>query len=1094
MSVEIPHKPKIFLCYCEEDFQRANELYDRMQAAGWRPWLDERDILPGEKRKAAIEEAITGADFFIVCLSERVEHRRGRIQKEIRHALDVLQNLLEDDIYLIPVLLESCELPERLKEFQPVRLYRPDGFDNLIRALNAGLRRRLRESNAAHDAIGHPVELQSRDSSARPETETETVSFEFRFYNLLAGAHNGLHTGQPRETATCLQQCTILLLRIVLRASRGEAAAREAPVKELMRHLHDTVKERAILELIRGIIQHCHLVSHDLDEAISRKRSGNLFVEFLAVFFWFQRNILNEQQPNLILLSEALSPRPVASDGPIRLPKEVFLFSEENLPLTASDAESDSSSDSSSNAKSDAGVAARSRAPEKITRIALHQAALDSANDLEGWQKFLANLACFQLRTNVAVPFIEIHKHSEEIELSFVTVCRSVTCVFARLQAAYILIHIGPPIAAGDWCAERQISTNLTDFIEVFAVPAGPRDRPLVRVLQTTSGDAAPLPPELIARTDAGQAHVNLAPEMEQAVHNDIDATTYAEYKAASRAATGFIQSNIALLNDDHDLLQALSYPMDTWRLFLHPLQSRITTHPARFLFIQGGPGTGKTVVLAHRIAHAIQRREASGRDFKIIFLAFTKSVAQNMRRMLDKLNVDPGRILIEDVRGFFARKTRGELGLQYEKRTLTYWEMFRGSKETFRVSDVFFDEFQDFPTHDSNNYIINLIRAVQASGATLTCTYDEHQSIYHTKTDLAFWDDLLKIEHQKLTYCYRMAREISEIAYTHRRIMLAHAEDMIRMSTGKSLPYRVQHEPNYAFGGGSVFLVPSIGIRQIGVAKRIVAELQKTYAQDEIVIIFFDPQHYGRRHSGKLTPGWYENLKKDLSVDIYNPFAIKGLEFRAGVVLFPQYCFMKYYMYLRDGVSLKRLDDFCDVMARYYSEHIKSLSYTHYQVDPSRIDDLSYFLNTAPIIAGRSDSPGIRQLIDDLHEREIAGPLLTELHEMYNRFLSHDLKSLLVRYVNNGRDSSATLDRDAFQHVRESLAANNAKIKKHTRFRRARMIHSEIDHSLRDLNEFYVALTRFREKVFLVYDQEYNLADILPGAKLSHENHLFVS
>lgn len=1078
MTASIPQKPRVFLCYSEEDFDRVNELYNQMQAAGWRPWLDERDILPGEKRKQAVEDAIAESDFFLACISENAARRRGRVQKEIRDALDILQNLLEDDIYLIPVLLEASPLPDRLKEFQPVRLYREGGFDNLIRALNAGLHRRMREHE--EDDQQHPATSQIKlEAQPAPDDPAETVSFEFRFYNLLAGAHRGLEAGRPRKTSTYLQQCMILLLRIVYRAAHGESEARSAPVKQLIRHLRATVHDAQILRMLRDIIQQCHVVSHDLDEAISRKRSGNLLIEFIAVWFWFQRNILNERQPRMIMLREALSSRTPAVNGPLRLKKEQFLYSEESENLNGEENDLAADSDNANEVE------------DVAPRIALHQAALRSSAKLEPWQKFLANLACFQLRTNLEIPFVETHKHSEEIELSFVTVCQSVTSVIARLKSAYIILYIGPPISVVDWCSRHRISTNLEDFIEVFQTPkVSDSDRQLVYVIKQSGGES--FDPASVQANEFHEENLGqVAPEIKQAAFNDIDPSTYDEYKAATRASTGFIQSNIARLNDDHDLFLALSYPMDTWRLFLHPLQSQVTAHPAQVMFIQGGPGTGKTVVLAHRIAHALQERVKSGRNFKVIFLAFTKSVAANMRDMLEKLNVDPGRILIEDVRGFFARKTKGELGLTYQNQELTFWELFRGRKEGFRVTDVFFDEFQDFPTRDEGNYIIKIIRAVQASGATLTCTYDEHQSIYHTETDLAFWDRLLKIEHQKLTYCYRMAREISEIAYDHRRIMLEHAEDMIRMSTGKSMPYHLARTPNYAFGGGSVQLVPSVGIRQISVAKRIINELRKVYARDEVVIIFFDPQNYGRRHTGKLTPGWYDKLKTDLGVDIYNPFAIKGLEFRAGVVLFPQYCFMKYYMYLRDGVSLKRLDEFCDVLVQYYSDHIEGLSYLRFQTDTTPLDDLVYFLNSPPNISGRSDAPGIRQIFDGLSKHDINGSLLTQLHELYNRYLSHDLKSLLLKYDVPG-DRRYQLDRLMYERVQQSLAANNEKIKKHTRFRRARMIHTEIDRSLRDLNEFYVALTRFREKAFLVYDQEYNLAEILPGAETVDEGRIF--
>jgi tetratricopeptide (TPR) repeat protein len=64
------------------------------------------------------------------------------IQKELRMALDVWNERLASDIYLIPVRLEECEVPEPLAVFQWVDLFSSDGWARLLMAIQVGRKRR----------------------------------------------------------------------------------------------------------------------------------------------------------------------------------------------------------------------------------------------------------------------------------------------------------------------------------------------------------------------------------------------------------------------------------------------------------------------------------------------------------------------------------------------------------------------------------------------------------------------------------------------------------------------------------------------------------------------------------------------------------------------------------------------------------------------------------------------------------------------------------------------------------------------------------------------------------------------------------------
>jgi CheY-like chemotaxis protein len=133
---------KIFLCYAHYDRAKVNDLYENLVSAGYSPWMDKRNLMPGEKWSHAIEKAINSADFFIVCISRNSVNRRGFLQREIRMAMEIWAGKLDDDIYLIPARLEDCEIPdEKLTQLQWLDLFQPEGIRNLVDTIQAGVSR-----------------------------------------------------------------------------------------------------------------------------------------------------------------------------------------------------------------------------------------------------------------------------------------------------------------------------------------------------------------------------------------------------------------------------------------------------------------------------------------------------------------------------------------------------------------------------------------------------------------------------------------------------------------------------------------------------------------------------------------------------------------------------------------------------------------------------------------------------------------------------------------------------------------------------------------------------------------------------------------
>jgi TIR domain len=134
---------RIFLAHAREDKVRVRELYADLKNRGLDPWLDEEDLIPGENWRVAIPNAIRAADVFVACLSDHSVIKQGYVQKEFRTALDAFGERPPGTIYLIPVKLSDCDVPDlqitnqglSLRDLHWVELDAEGGLERLIRAI-----------------------------------------------------------------------------------------------------------------------------------------------------------------------------------------------------------------------------------------------------------------------------------------------------------------------------------------------------------------------------------------------------------------------------------------------------------------------------------------------------------------------------------------------------------------------------------------------------------------------------------------------------------------------------------------------------------------------------------------------------------------------------------------------------------------------------------------------------------------------------------------------------------------------------------------------------------------------------------------------
>jgi hypothetical protein len=126
-----------FLCHASEDKPDVRKLYANLRKNNVDPWLDEEKLLGGQDWRGEIRQAVRNADVVIVCLSRNSISKEGYVQKELGFALDKAEEKPEGIIYIIPLRLEKCEVPQRLHRWQWINLYQARGYKNLLKALKS---------------------------------------------------------------------------------------------------------------------------------------------------------------------------------------------------------------------------------------------------------------------------------------------------------------------------------------------------------------------------------------------------------------------------------------------------------------------------------------------------------------------------------------------------------------------------------------------------------------------------------------------------------------------------------------------------------------------------------------------------------------------------------------------------------------------------------------------------------------------------------------------------------------------------------------------------------------------------------------------
>lgn len=334
----------------------------------------------------------------------------------------------------------------------------------------------------------------------------------------------------------------------------------------------------------------------------------------------------------------------------------------------------------------------------------------------------------------------------------------------------------------------------------------------------------------------------------------------------------------VKVINDDKVLEEALLYPLEKWRIFLHPKQYDIINTPInQNAFITGAPGTGKTVCLVHK---AKKYGDTVKANECVVVTTFMDCLKGYLLSMLKALNYNSKNVFIVDISAI------NQLGENYQKNYKYDGAFCLNNNKLFYISDnihyrvrhILIDEYQDY-----SNTLVRIIKNLSKT-TNLTVAFDYSQSIYkqinRTVDDLCDGDDMMK-----LFYSYRINKKILlRLQKIMKLISMLSRTEM--MQGGVTLEEEnIINSTLSATNGSDINLISFEDQTDFeNLLENEYIEYRKKYEAKEIVVTeFFNDINLHLRES--------PDFKKEQLPDAVKPSylympSLKGQEYKAGIII----------------------------------------------------------------------------------------------------------------------------------------------------------------------------------------------------------------
>ncbi len=435
---------------------------------------------------------------------------------------------------------------------------------------------------------------------------------------------------------------------------------------------------------------------------------------------------------------------------------------------------------------------------------------------------------------------------------------------------------------------------NAYDWIKHKNVYSGPNND--IRIISTLEPEPPLAYEAIVPFTNRKKEATSITPEMLESLRNmqsDEELFAYIEeqpeelqeklFDMALRAlkAQSCSISNkfeVRVVDDDRILENALAYPLEKWRVFLHPKQEEaISTSINQSILLTGAPGTGKTVCLVHKA----KKMESGIRNGECIIISTFKSTLQNyLLDMLHALDYNKDKIFIVDISLLnqikYNKITENLDGFfKWQSSNLYYYR--KGTK--YKVKHILFDEYQDF-SKGTLSTIINMAEIVP-----YTIAYDYSQSIYKSINRTA---DVLEKNHVKkiiLNYSYRVN---SQILIKLKRIMqlISMLSDSDTITGGVTQEEReIIRSTQSAIVGSDIKMVPYKNKEERDSLLEDEYNLfRNAYKSDDIVITVFFSDFFCKLQETVNFRADDVPLSTRISYS-YLP-TLKGKEYKAGIIV----------------------------------------------------------------------------------------------------------------------------------------------------------------------------------------------------------------
>ncbi|NIM10752.1 MAG: TIR domain-containing protein [Candidatus Aminicenantes bacterium] len=136
--------PTIFICHASENKDFAGSLYQKLERAGFAPWLDKESLRGGDDWDKVIRKAIEKEIDYVVVLQshELLKKFEGYVNKEINLALDRQDEFRRGIRFIIPIKIDDCPILEELEHLHTIDFSVADNIEEVVKTIRRDQTRR----------------------------------------------------------------------------------------------------------------------------------------------------------------------------------------------------------------------------------------------------------------------------------------------------------------------------------------------------------------------------------------------------------------------------------------------------------------------------------------------------------------------------------------------------------------------------------------------------------------------------------------------------------------------------------------------------------------------------------------------------------------------------------------------------------------------------------------------------------------------------------------------------------------------------------------------------------------------------------------